>query len=181
MLRFAPATAADVPALNRLVNRAYRGEASEQGWTTESGLLAGQRTDEADLLEQLGRPGATFLLARRAADEELVGSVFLQVQGPELYLGMLSVEPTLQAGGIGRRLVQAAEDYARAQGCAAVRMTVISVRHELLVWYERLGYQRTPETVAFPTDTRFGTPRHPEPLVLQVLRKTVKQKNSTSF
>ena len=108
MLRFAPATAADVPALNRLVNRAYRGEASEQGWTTESGLLAGQRTDEAYLREQLAQPGATFLLARRATDAELVGSVFLQVQGPELYLGMLSVEPTLQAGGIGRQLVLAA-------------------------------------------------------------------------
>ncbi len=173
-LFFSPATAADVPALNRLVNRAYRGEASEQGWTTESGLLAGQRTDEADLREQLEKPGATFLLARRAPGEELVGSVFLQVQGPELYLGMLSVEPTLQAGGIGRQLVQAAEDYARRHGCTAVRMTVISVRHELLAWYARLGYHPIPETVAFPTDTRFGTPRHAEPLVLQVLRKEVK-------
>ncbi|OWP64042.1 GNAT family N-acetyltransferase [Hymenobacter amundsenii] len=175
MLHFAPATAADVPALNRLVNRAYRGEASEQGWTTESGLLAGQRTDEADLLEQLALPGATFLLARQAADGMLVGSVFLQIKGPELYLGMLSVEPTLQAGGIGRQLVQAAESHARTHGCTAVRMTVISVRSELLAWYARLGYQHTPATVAFPTDTRFGTPRQPEPLVLQVLRKEIRE------
>ena len=173
MLRFSPATAADLPALNRLVNRAYRGEASTQGWTTEAALLAGQRTDEADLLEQLAKPGAQFLLARRAADDALVGSVFLQVQGLELYLGMLSVEPTLQAGGVGRQLVQAAESHARALGCTAVRMTVISVRHELLAWYERLGYQRTPETVAFPTDTRFGVPLQAAPLVLQVLRKEV--------
>ncbi|WP_019946815.1 GNAT family N-acetyltransferase [Hymenobacter aerophilus] len=171
MLHLYPATAADLPSLNRLVNRAYRGEASQQGWTTEAALLAGQRTDEADLREQLDKPGAQFLLARRAADGELVGSVFLQQQGPELYLGMLSVEPTQQAGGIGRQLVQAAESHARALGCRAVRMTVISVRAELLAWYERLGYQRTPETVAFPTDTRFGVPLQAEPLVLQVLRK----------
>ncbi|NVO85372.1 GNAT family N-acetyltransferase [Hymenobacter terrestris] len=171
MLRFSPATPADVPALNRLVNRAYRGEASAQGWTTEAALLAGQRTDEADLCDQLEKPNAQFLLAHRATDNELVGSVFLQQQGAELYLGMLSVEPTLQAGGIGRQLVQAAENHARALGCTAVRMTVISVRHELLAWYERLGYQRTAETVAFPTDTRFGVPLQAAPLVLQVLRK----------
>ncbi|SDY66331.1 GNAT family N-acetyltransferase [Hymenobacter psychrophilus] len=175
MLHFAPATPADLPALNRLVNRAYRGEASTQGWTTEAALLAGQRTDEADLREQLEKPAAQFLLARRPPDDELIGSVFLQHQGPELYLGMLSVEPTLQAGGVGRQLVQAAESHARNLGCTAVRMTVISVRHELLAWYERLGYQRTSETVAFPTDTRFGVPLQAAPLVLMVLRKEMEK------
>ncbi|RSK49936.1 GNAT family N-acetyltransferase [Hymenobacter rigui] len=169
-LTFSPATDADIPALNRLVNRAYRGEAAEQGWTTESHLLAGQRTDEADLREQLRSPGATFLLARTAA-QELVGSVYLQQQGPDLYLGMLSVEPTQQDRGIGRQLVNAAEDIARTQGCTGIRITVISVRHELLAWYERLGFRRTGATVDFPTDTRFGIPRQTEPLVLLVLRK----------
>ncbi|MCA8830367.1 GNAT family N-acetyltransferase [Hymenobacter pini] len=171
-LTFSPATSADIPALNRLVNRAYRGEAAEQGWTTESYLLAGQRTDEADLLAQLHTPGATFLLARTAAPE-LVGSVFLQQQGSGLYLGMLSVEPTKQAQGLGRQLVTAAEEYARQLGCTGIRITVISVRHELLAWYERLGFRRTGETVDFPTDTRFGIPRQPEPLVLLVLRKVL--------
>jgi ribosomal protein S18 acetylase RimI-like enzyme len=169
-LTFSPATDAEVPALNRLVNRAYRGEAAAQGWTTEAHLLAGQRTDEADLREQLLSPGATFLLARTAA-QELVGSVYLQPQDPELYLGMLSVEPALQAQGLGRQLVVAAEHFARTLGCTAIRITVISVRHELLAWYERLGFRRTGATVDFPTDTRFGIPRHTEPLVLLVLRK----------
>ncbi|RSK33150.1 GNAT family N-acetyltransferase [Hymenobacter metallilatus] len=169
-LTFSPATDADIPALNHLVNRAYRGEAAEQGWTTESHLLAGQRTDEADLREQLHAAGAMFLLAR-TAEQELVGSVYLQQQGPELYLGMLSVEPTRQARGLGRQLVMAAEAHARRQGCTGIRITVISVRHELLAWYERLGFRRTGATVDFPTDTRFGIPRHPEPLVLLVLRK----------
>ncbi|MET4104693.1 GNAT family N-acetyltransferase [Hymenobacter sp. UYP22] len=169
-LTFSPATDADIAALNHLVNRAYRGEAAEQGWTTESHLLAGQRTDQADLREQLHSPGARFLLARTAV-QELVGSVFLQQQGPDLYLGMLSVEPTLQAQGLGRQLVTAAEAYARTLGCTAIRITVISVRYELLAWYERLGFRPTGGTVDFPTDTRFGIPRQTEPLVLLVLRK----------
>lgn len=169
-LHFAPATEADLPDLNRLVNRAYRGEASEQGWTTESHLLDGQRTDEEDLRTQLQTPGVMFLLARTEAGE-LVGSVFLQPQHTDLYLGMLSVEPTRQNLGIGRQLVAAAGEIARRQGCVGIRITVISVRHELLAWYERLGFRLTGETVAFPTDTRFGIPRQPEPLVLLVLRQ----------
>lgn len=171
-LHFSPATAQDLPALNHLVNRAYRGEASEQGWTTESHLLAGQRTDEADLRAQLQTPGVTFLLARTEAGE-LVGSVFLQPQAADLYLGMLSVEPTRQAQGIGRQLVAAAEEFARRQSCIGIRITVISVRQELLAWYERLGFRPTGETVDFPTDTRFGIPRQAEPLVLLVLRKVL--------
>ncbi|MDU0370034.1 GNAT family N-acetyltransferase [Hymenobacter endophyticus] len=169
-LRYSPATNADIPALTRLVNCAYRGEASEQGWTTEAHLLAGQRTDEDDLRDHLQAPGATFLLARTAT-QEVIGSVFLQQQGPDLYLGMLSVEPTLQAQGLGRQLVTAAEAHARQLGCTGIRITVISVRHELLAWYERLGFRRTGATVDFPTDTRFGIPRQTEPLVLLVLRK----------
>ncbi|RSK44802.1 GNAT family N-acetyltransferase [Hymenobacter perfusus] len=170
LLHFSPASEADLPALNCLVNRAYRGEASEQGWTTEAHLLAGQRTDEADLRDQLHSPGATFLLAH-IPTQELVGSVFLQHQHPDLYLGMLSVEPTRQAQGLGRQLVTAAEDFARKLGCTGISISVISVRHELLAWYERLGFRRTGATVDFPTDARFGIPRQAEPLVLLVLRK----------
>ena len=44
-----PATLADVPLINKLVNEAYRGETSKQGWTTEANLLDGLRIDEATL------------------------------------------------------------------------------------------------------------------------------------
>ena len=41
-----------------------------------------------------------------------------------------------------------------------MEMTVISVRSELIAWYERLGYVRTGETRPFPMDDpRFGLPR----------------------
>ena len=43
------AATADIPALHRLIESAYRGEASRAGWTTEADLLAGQRTDPEDL------------------------------------------------------------------------------------------------------------------------------------
>jgi GNAT superfamily N-acetyltransferase len=153
-----PATPADVPALNQLVNSAYRGDSSRQGWTTEADLLGGIRTSEASLHETLAQPNATILAYK--ADGQLLGCVYLDVRGNNLYLGMLTVAPTRQAGGIGRHLLEEAEAYARTQSCCAVMMTVISQRHELIAWYERRGYHRTGETQPFPmNDPRFGEPK----------------------
>ncbi|WP_303311582.1 GNAT family N-acetyltransferase [Hymenobacter sp. BT730] len=169
-LHISPATEADIPALAVLVNSAYRGEVSQQGWTTEAHLLGGQRTDAENLREMMAPENATILLAR-TAEGILVGCVYLQHQADALYLGMLSVAPDRQALGIGKKLMQAGEEYARKRGCPVMRITVISLRHELLAWYERHGYQRTGQTVPFPTDPRFGLPR--QPLELLVLEKAI--------
>jgi hypothetical protein len=49
---FSIATENDIPALDQLVNGAYRGEGSKKGWTTEADLLGGIRTD-ADGLRKM--------------------------------------------------------------------------------------------------------------------------------
>ncbi|UOQ64326.1 GNAT family N-acetyltransferase [Hymenobacter volaticus] len=162
------ATPADVPALVALVNSAYRGEQSMQGWTTEAHLLGGQRTDAEALLDLLVPTEATMLLCT-TAEGQLCGSVYLELQGETLYMGMLSVAPTRQAQGIGKRLLIAAETHAHQHGCTHMRITVISVRAELIAWYERHGYHQTGETEPFPTDTRFGIPR--QQLELLVMEK----------
>ncbi|MCR5890079.1 GNAT family N-acetyltransferase [Hymenobacter sp. J193] len=167
-LLISSATETDVPALVQLANRAYRGDASRQGWTTEAHLLDGQRTDAEDIIDLMKVPGATFLLARTSAGQ-LMGSVYLKPQLPDLYLGMLSVEPGQQGLGIGKLLLDAAETQARAHSCTDILISVITVRAELIAWYERHGFQRTGETLAFPTDTRFGIPR--QPLELLLMRK----------
>ena len=165
-----PATTADIPALAALVNDAYRGASSRQAWTTEVDLLDGPRTDETALYELLGAPGGGFLLAVGPGGQ-LVGGVYLQAQGPRLYLGTLAVAPAAQAHGLGRHLLEAAEAQARQQGCTHLKITVVSARTELLAWYERRGYGRTGTTEPFPAGTRFGRPR--QPLTLVVLEKLV--------
>ncbi|MDQ2771103.1 MAG: GNAT family N-acetyltransferase [Bacteroidota bacterium] len=164
------ATPADTSRLTRHVNAAYRGETARQGWTTESDLLDGQRIDDEGMAEMLAQPGATMLLALNEAGE-LVGSFHAQVRGPLVYLGMLAVTPTRQTQGVGRFLLQAAEDYGRQHGCTTSKMTVISVRAELIAYYERRGYQLSGATEPFPTDPRFGRPR--QPLLLLVLEKAL--------
>jgi ribosomal protein S18 acetylase RimI-like enzyme len=161
----------DIPELVKLVNSAYRGEASTKGWTTEAHLLEGElRTDENSLKEMMAKPGVAML---KYCNEKgrINGCVYLKNEGNKIYLGMLTVSPELQGAGIGKILLSAADDYAKQQNCNAIFMTVISVRHELIAWYERHGYKQTGEKRPFPTDTRFGVPTRP--LEFVVLEKNV--------
>lgn len=165
---FRAATPADVPALAGLINRAYRSEASQAGWTSEGHLLDGPRIDEAALLAMLAAP-AVLLQAEAAG--RLAGCAYLETQSNCLYLSMLAVDPGAQAHGLGRQLLRAAEAHARQAGCATIRMSVLALRTELLAWYERQGYRRTGASEPFPATTRFGRPR--QPLTLLALEKAV--------
>ncbi|HEX7903812.1 MAG TPA: GNAT family N-acetyltransferase [Chitinophagaceae bacterium] len=152
------ATTNDIPALVTLMNSAFRGEVSKQGWTTEADLLEGdKRTDEATVTELMQTPGAIFLKYVNEKSEP-IGCVFLQKKESKLYLGMLTVSPAIQAKGIGKQLMNAAAEYAKQQHCSAIFMNVISLRPELIAWYERQGYYKTGKTAPFPNDNRFGTP-----------------------
>ncbi len=167
----ATATEADIPALNELVNSAYRGDTSRRGWTTEADLLDGIRTDEAGIRAMLDNPRATILTYKE--NEVLVGCVYLDKQGDELYLGMLTVSPDAQANGIGKQLLAAAETIARDRQCHVITMTVIPQRHELVAFYERRGYRATGETEPFPDDPRFGIQK--QPLSFIVMEKVLQE------
>jgi len=168
------ATGTDIPELVILINSAYRGESSKKGWTTEADLLDGQRTDIESLGMLLNKPGSV-LLKYVNAENKISACVNLQQQERKLYLGMLTVSPTLQGSGIGKKLLAASEQYARENNFEAIRMTVISIRLELIAWYERHGYNRTGETQPFPTgDPKFGIPK--QFLEFVVLEKNIKGK-----
>ncbi len=148
------ATTQDIPALVQLINSAYRGEGSKQGWTTEADLIGGLRTDESHLTEIITASNTTFL---KYLDESgnIIGCMRLQKQEDKLYLGMLTVSPILQGKGIGKHLLHAADEHARCENCQAIFMTVFSARPELVAWYERHGYQKTGKTKPYIPIERF--------------------------
>ena len=165
------ATPADTAALVELVNRAYRGESSRRGWTTEEHLLGGQRTDAAAIDTLLAAPGHVILVMRDAAT--LLGCVLLEMKGDSTcYLGMLTISPDLQGQGLGERLLRAGEGWAVTHlACTAMEMTVIEQRADLIPWYERRGYRSTGEHRPFPYgDELFGKPKRDD-LRFVVLRK----------
>lgn len=160
---FRPAVPADVPEIHQLVNSAYRGESSKKGWTTEADILGGQRIDEERLHEMLQEENQTLLCM---FDErgDLCGSVSLERfeddKGKSCYLGMLTIRPTSQAGGLGKQLMQEAEKFAKSRGANRMTLGVIQLRTELMAWYERRGYTKTGEREEFPyDDIRFGEPK----------------------
>ena len=171
-LSFRSAVIADVPAVVALVESAYRGDASRAGWTTEADMLDGQRVDIGGVGELVSRPASRILLGE--CDAELVACCHIEKQGDACYFGMFSVKPTAQSGGIGRRMLAEAERIAReAWNCRKMEMTVISIRHELIAWYERRGYRRSGVFKPFPYgDERFGIPKR-EDLRFELLEKTL--------
>lgn len=159
-LVFRSATQDDVASLQPFVHAAYRGDTARRGWTHEADLLDGQRIDGLALSAMIDALDHVILIAEQQG--ELVGCVQVNGKGNGLaYLGMLSVDPERQGGGIGRRLITAAEAEARSTFKATrMEMTVIVQRTELIAWYARCGYLPTGETRPFPaTDPRFGLPR----------------------
>lgn len=169
-IQISAATYNDIAAIEILVNSAYRGDSSRAGWTTEADLLDGIRIDKERIEQMLEAPGSTILKATDA-NGEVIGVVHLEKKGSAMYLGMLTVKPTLQGSGIGRQLMTAGEALAKEKGCTKMEMTVISVRHELINWYKSKGYAETGDKKPFPTDPRFGLPR--QPLEFIVLEKSI--------
>lgn len=172
-LNIKPATLAHIAELERLVNSAYRGESSKAGWTTEADLLGGVRITTDGLQALLENKEATLLIAQEEQGT-IAGCVYLELQGDALYLGMLTVAPHLQNAGIGKKLLYAAEDWARAQNRPKIKMTVITVRDTLIAWYGRHGYQPTGQQLPFPNDPKFGLPK--QPLAFMVLEKQLQTK-----
>ena len=170
MLSCRYANLADVESRVMLVQSAYRGESSRVGWTTEADLIDGTRTDADEVAELINKPDSYILLCER--DNSLLASVHLENRDDYAYLGMFAVSPQAQGQGVGKYLLTMAEEIVSRQWqCRFLEMTVISLRTDLIAWYERRGYQRTGHYKPFPYgQLRYGMPRRDD-LVLEVLHK----------
>ncbi|MEU6841237.1 N-acetyltransferase [Streptomyces sp. NPDC046716] len=161
-LTYRDAVPEDADALVALIESAYRGDTSRSGWTTEADILQGQRTDPEGVLAVVKDPDSRLLTVER--DGEIVACCQLEHRDTAAYFGMFAVSPALQGAGLGKQIIAEAERSARESwGVREMHMTVISVRDELIAWYERRGYRRTGEMSPFPYgDERFGIPQRPD-------------------
>ena len=135
------ATTDDIPALARVINRAY---------VVEAHLFYGDRADETEVRERLERPNACFLVID-AGDEGLAGAVFVEILGERSYFGMLSVDPDWQGRGLARELISAAEAHASAAQCGFMDIDVVDLRTELPAFYTIFGYVASGST-PYPSD-----------------------------
>jgi len=170
-LSFRPAVASESGKIAALANAAYRGETSRQGWTTEADLLDGLRTNVEEVQRLIKSDQSVILLCMH--DNEIVGSACLERHADAAHVGMFVVNPALQGSGIGKQLLTYAEGYAQQHwNMNKFLMHVITVRHELIAFYERRGYRKTGVFKSFPVNPAMWQPKL-SGLQLEVLEKLV--------
>ena len=177
MLHFHKAELVDAQDIAALINSAYRGESSRAGWTTEADILDGLRTTTQEVASIIKREDAFILVG--VLRDQIVATICCEKQNAYgrniAHLGMIAVKPTLQNKGHGSTMIQAAEAMtAREWRVVGFHMAVITLREELIAFYERLGYAHSGEFKNFPENSALWQPKVAE-LTLEYLVKIIKR------
>jgi GNAT superfamily N-acetyltransferase len=135
------ATVRDAPNLARIIDAAF---------VVEAFFKIGDRTTP-DEVGALMSAGGEFLVV------DDVACLYLKCSGERAYFGMLSVLPGRQRGGLGRRLIEAAEARARERGCRAMDIHIVNLREELFPYYRAAGYVES-GSLPFPDPDKASRP-----------------------
>jgi len=155
---FQIACAADLAQIASMVNLAYRPESGSSAWTHESDLIDGCRTNSDYLAELISKSDSTIITALR--NNSLAGCIHIEREGRNCHLGLFAVHPKFQEKGIGKQLLEYAEQFSLKQyHPEKLVMTVLSARLELIEFYLRRGYRRTGVFGNYPLSAGIGTPK----------------------
>jgi GNAT superfamily N-acetyltransferase len=133
MIRVRNAMPSDAPAMARLLG--------ELGYPADTGAIPARLT----AVESGG--GSTFLVV--GLEDRVVGLASvaklaaLHVDAPVCYITALVTAPDTRGQGVGRLLVSAAEQWARAQGCIRLSVTSAEHRADAHAFYPRCGLPYT--------------------------------------
>jgi GNAT superfamily N-acetyltransferase len=128
-VRIRPAEPDDIVTIGEIVQRAYG------VYIERIGMRPGPMDD--DYGDQVRRG-----LVHVAEDgEALVGLIVLVEDGGRLVIENVAVDPARQGEGIGRRLLEFAEQTARRAGIGTVALYTHEKMSENIALYARLGYE----------------------------------------
>ena len=126
-----PATAADIPAILAVTAAAYASYAGR--FATPSSVF----TEGPDAIQHYLHNGGVIVAQ---VGDEIVGAVRYEPRENYIYLGRLAVLPAWQGKGIGRRLVEAVEEWTLLLGLDEVRLGVRTELPGNRDLYRHLGY-----------------------------------------
>ena len=141
--------------ISDLVNLTYRGDF---GWTRETHIIRGDRTNRQEIESAMLNPNAYFLVIN--LPKILASCIYVAKEKEHAYIGFFSVHPSFQGSGLGKYVLEQAETFVlRNMGIHKFVMFVVSQRRELIEFYQRRGYSRTGRIEGYPLHMGIGIPR----------------------
>ena len=141
------AVPADAARITAVINAAFR--------IAEGFFIDGNRIAQSEVEQKLS--DGAFIVSED--DDTLSGCVYVEMRGERSYLGLLSVDPSSQQGGLGSLLMREAEKYCRERGSETMDILIVSLREDLPAFYEKRGYVQN-GTSPFPPDVPTKIPCH---------------------
>jgi GNAT superfamily N-acetyltransferase len=144
-----PATPADAPICGRICYDAFSAINARHNFPCDFphvdvpiGIIA----------MMFSAPGFHAVVAE--IDGRIVGSNVIDERSSIMGIGPITVDPTTQNAGVGRKLMQAVIDHAHAQHAAGIRLVQAAFHNRSLSLYASLGFD-----VREPLSCVQGTPR----------------------
>ncbi len=110
-----------------------------------------------DLVVSHNDPVADFRFARAGACSDVLvgedeagrisGSVMVGHDGHRGWLYYVASAPRCRGSGVGRHMVQAAEEWLRQRGVLKAQLLVRDTNTQVISFYERLGFEVAPRTI----------------------------------
>jgi len=105
----------------------------------EAGLVRAWNDPQADIAAALACPTATILAARDG--DRVIGTVMAGYDGHRGWLYYVAVAGDRRGSGLGRALVEAAEQWLAGQGARVIRLMVRAENEAVTRFYKALGYE----------------------------------------
>ena len=109
------------------------------------GLTRPWNDPRADIALAMRSPDAEVLVGH--VDEAVAATVMVGFDGHRGWVYYLAVDPDARLGGVGRRMMEAAEEWLRDRGAPKLNLMVRQENAGVAAFYERLGYALEPRLV----------------------------------
>lgn len=109
------------------------------------GLTRPWNDPAADIALARKGPNSTILLGRE--DDKIVASVMVGHEGHRGWVYYVAVDPGRRGQGLGRTIMNAAEDWLRQAGIAKLQLLVRQDNAKASAFYETIGYDEAAVTV----------------------------------
>ncbi|KAI1811819.1 acetyltransferase [Poronia punctata] len=150
-LDFGPPSLEDAPAINELINTAFRNTDPSDLYLPGKGNEVATIMDEDRVIASINDPSCVVLVVRDPVTGAIVGHGIVHNRDEtRAWISMLAIDNAYRKRGVGGQIIAWAERYARREWAKPrMEFNVLSSRAPLIAWYKKRGYSLTGESSPF--------------------------------